>query len=301
MAIDFKRLFDQAKIPTRNTSKNWVNCNCPFCKNPSDTHFNGGFNVLSPRFNCWRCGSNSYYDALSLLLNIPIHQVSHYLDSYKFVASESEKRKAMAERLDLPGFRLNDNERQYLINRGYDVGYLLNKFHIRGGGIIGDWAYRIIVPIYVNKVLVSWTGRSILDRKMIDELKIPRYKNLSIENSVINPKDTFFNLDNSDGDSVILVEGPFDVMKMGTHTICSLGTSMTREQELLLKTRYKKIFICFDNEPSAQDKGRKVGQNLSAIGMDVELVNACESFNKNDPGELTYDEVTEIKKELNLL
>ena len=183
-------------------------------------------------------------------------------------------------------------------NRGFDVDYLQNKYHIRGGGIVGKWANRIIIPIWYKGVLVSWTGRSILPKEYIKKHKIPRYKNLSIEQSVVNPKDIFFNLDNSTGDSVILVEGPMDVLKMGDNTICSLGTSVTDEQILFLKNRYKKIFICFDNEPSAQTHGREVGINLSSTGASVELVNICEPFNKNDPGELTYEEVNEIKKEL---
>jgi hypothetical protein len=35
--------------------------------------------------------------------------------------------------------------------------------------------------------------------------------------------------------------------------------------------------------------------------MKVEVVNICEDFNKNDPGELTEEEVRQIKKELEFL
>ena len=92
-----------------------------------------------------------------------------------------------------------------------------------------------------------------------------------------------------------------DVLKMGDDTICSLGTSVTREQELFLKNRFDKVFIAFDNEPSAQDKARHLGMNLSSVGLKVEVVNICEDFNKNDPGELNESEVRQIKKELNFL
>lgn len=314
MAVDFKRIFDIHHIPTRNTSRNWVNINCPFCKNPIDTHFNGGFNVLSPRYNCWRCGEHSWYDAFSKLLFIPPQNVSEYVKPFQFISKDTDKKVAKAEHLDLPGYTLNEEESQYLRNRGFDVQYLKSRFKIRGGGKYGDWSYRIIIPIYYKRVLVSWTGRSILTREQIKEYNIPRYKNLSIEQSVINPKSIFFNIDNSKNDSVMLVEGPMDVMKMGSDCICSLGTSMTREQELFLKQNYKTIFICFDNEPAAQEKAKKVGTNLASIGLNIEVVNICEPFvkeeifdeekqewikiYKNDPGELSYDEVAEIRKEL---
>lgn len=299
MAINFKKLFQDAHIPIRNEGKNWINICCPYCKDPVDTHFNGGFNMISPHFNCWRCGSHSWYETLATVLHIDVHQVNLYVSSYKYVPSKDEiKKVAKGENLNLPGFHLSQGEKEYLVNRGFNVNYLIDKFHIRGGGIAGDWSYRILIPIYFNKVLVSWTGRSILTREQIKEYDIPRYKNLSIEQSVINPKEIFFNLDNSTKDSVIIVEGPFDVLKMGNDTICSLGTSTTREQELFLKKRYKKVFICFDNEPSAQKKAHKLGMNLVSIGMEVEVVNICEPFNKNDPGELEWKEILYIKKEL---
>ena len=305
MAINFKKLFEDSHIPTRDAGT-WINTHCPFCKDPPDTHFNGGFDMLSPHYNCWRCGTHSWYDALSKILNIPVNQVKNITDSYNFYAPIKKKKVARGENLNLPGFKLNEQERQYLLNRGFDIDYLINKFHIRGGGIAGEWAYRIILPIYYKKVLVSWVGRTILSKEELKQyeamgINIPRYKNLDIEQSVIAPKDIFFNLDNSTEDYVMICEGAFDVMKMGQNCICSLGTNVTPEQELFLKEHYKKVFICFDNEYEAQEKARHLGRNLASLGMEVEVVNICSPFNKNDPGELSYDEVIEIKKELEIL
>ena len=303
MAINFKKLFDDAHIKTRDDlSRGWTHTNCPFCKNPPDTHFNGGFDINSPRFYCWRCGSHSYYDAVSKILNISISETKKLFESYSFISNKKAPvRIAKAEHLDLPGYRLDENEKEYLRSRGFDPEYLQNKFHIRGGGICGEWSYRILIPIYYNHVLVSWTGRSILDKQTIKDLEIPRYKNLAIEQSVINPKEIFFNLDNCNGKEVILVEGPMDVLRMADDTICSLGTSVTREQELFLKNKFDKVYIAFDNEPAAQDKARHLGMNLSSVGLKVEVVNICEDFNKNDPGELNESEVRQIKKELGFI
>lgn len=303
MAIDFKRLFNDAHIKTRDDlSRGWIHVNCPFCKNPHDTHFNGGFDMNNPRFYCWRCGSHSYYDAVSKVLNISISETKELFKTYNYISNEKAPvRVAMAEKLDLPGYRLDKNEKEYLRSRGFDPEYLQNKFHIRGGGICGDWSYRILIPIYFNHILVSWTGRSILDKQTIKELNIPRYKNLSIEQSVINPKEIMVNFDNCNNDSVILVEGPMDVLRLGDDTMCSLGTSITREQELFLRNNFKKVFIAFDNEPAAQEKAKHLGFNLSSIGLHVEVINAYEDFNKNDAGELTEDEARQIKKELGFL
>ena len=301
MSIDFFRMMKDFHIECRGDGTNkWININCPFC-NPKDLHFNGGLNKLNPRFNCWRCGKHSWYDALCATLNMNIVDLKNTLKNYEYISSiKEEKQVGRAEHLDLPGYKLDENECNYLKGRGFDIDYLQSKFHLRGGGQVGNWSYRILIPVYYNNVLVSWTGRSILDKETLKELNIPRYKNLSIEQSVINPKEIFFNLDNSTKDTVILVEGPMDVMKMGDDTICSLGTSLTREQELLLSKRYKKIFVAFDNEIQAQKKGLLLANNLCSVGMEVELVNICKDFNKNDPGELTYQEVQSIKSELGL-
>ena len=297
--VDWKRLFDDFHIPQRRV-RGWSNVCCPFCRNPIDEHFNGGFSDDNPAYNCWRCGKHPWYEALSLVLKVSPYEARKASSSYgNFLSIEKRRSADNSKELILPGFEeLTAGEENYLISRGFNIPFLQKKYGIRGGGIAGDWAYRIIVPVWFEGRLVSWTGRSILPRAMIDELKIPRYKNLSIEQSAVNPKDILFNSDNCRNDSVIFVEGPFDVLRMGDDTVCSLGTSVTAAQKLFLIKRYKHVFVSFDNEPAAQAKARKLAEDLDSLGMDVEVVNICDDYGKNDPGELTLREVKEIKKEL---
>ena len=295
---DWKRLFENFNVPQRNP-KGWSNVNCPFCRNPVDKHFNGGFSNKGSAYNCWRCGKHYWLEALSLILKMSPFEAKKVAFSYSTFVANKDKPITNVKNIMLPGSEtLTQYEQKYLMDRHYNVPYLQKKYGIRGGGIAGDWSYRIIIPIFYEGKLVSWTGRSILDRKTIDELKIPRYKNLEIEQSVINPKHILFNIDNARNDYVILVEGPFDVLRMGDDTVCSLGTSITPEQKLLLSKRYKKVFIAFDNEVSAQMKAKTLGMDLNTVGLDVEIVNICKDYNKNDPGELTTKEVNNIKKEL---
>ena len=189
-------------------------------------------------------------------------------------------------------------ERKYLRERNFNPKLLHNKYKVVGGGITGDWKYRIIIPLIINGKIISWTGRSILEKSKLKELNIPRYKNLSIEESVINPKECLFNLDHAKNKTVVLTEGAFDVMRLGDDFICSFGTSLTQSQIKELKMRYEKIFIMFDNEPEAQEKAKKYGMMLSSVGVDVEIVDAYSDFNKNDGGELNDEEVKIIRKEL---
>ena len=298
MGINFQKLFNDYKKPVR-LSKGWVNVNCPFCKMPPDTHCNLGFSTDVPSSNCWRCGKHGWVESLALILNVSPIEVRRIVSNYTVGTQKIIRKKSSGKNLVLPGSStLTVGEENYLKERGYNIPYLQKKFGIKGGGLFGEWSYRIIIPLFYNGTLVSWVGRTILPKEFIKENNIPRYKNLSIEASEINPKSIFFNLDNSRDKKVILVEGPFDVLKMGDNTICSLGTSVTSQQKLLLLQRYEKIFIAFDNEPSAQEKARKLGIELDAVGLDVEVVNICEDYDCNDPGELNQKQVREIKSQL---
>jgi DNA primase len=300
--MNFEKLFRDYNIKySLKINRNWVNCNCPFC-DTKETSFNLGFNPAGNYYHCWKSKhSYSLQEVLSILLNIPIASVNEVLKDYAGVGEViPEKKKSNIKHLELPTDSFTPAERKYLKSRGFSPKYLNKKYNIVGGGISGDWKFRIIIPVYFNGKLMSWTGRSILSKEKLKQLEIPRYKNLAIEKSVKNIKELFFNIDNCKSDTVVLTEGAFDVLRFDGNAICSMGTELTESQINLLASRFRKIFILFDNEPEAQKKARKFGIQLSAIGLDIEIVNAYEDFGKNDMGECTSEEVETIKKELKL-
>ena len=278
-----------------------VNSNCPYCDTKIDS-FNMGFNPAGDYCTCWKCGGHRLNDTLSKLLSIPKNKIDEVIEQYKgrmtLLNKLNGKRIGLASELKLPTDTFTPMERKYLTSRNFNPKLLHDKYKVVGGGITGDWKYRIIIPLIINGKIISWTGRSILEKSKLKELNIPRYKNLSIEESVINPKECLFNVDHAKNKTVVLTEGAFDVMRLGDDFICSFGTSLTQSQIKELKMRYEKIFIMFDNEPEAQEKAKKYGMMLSSVGVDVEIVDAYSDFNKNDGGELNDEEVKIIRKEL---
>ena len=210
------------------------------------------------------------------------------------------KKQAKATKLTLPTDTFTPAERKYLKERNFSPKLLHEKYKIVGGGITGSWKYRIIIPLVLNGEIVSWTARTILSKKIQQENKIPRYKNLSIEQSVVNPKSVLYNLDNCKKKTAVLTEGAFDVIRMGDDFFCSFGTELTQSQISMIKERFTKIFIMFDNEEEAQEKARKYGLQIASIGVDVEVVDAYSDFNKKDGGELNEQEVNIIRRELGL-
>lgn len=303
--INFPKLFKDYKVDyNTRVNKGWTNCTCPHCE---DKTYNGGFNNIDGHYHCWKCGGHDMKRTLQLVLGIPSNEIKSVLSEYEGrsgVLQELNKKTAKAKHLELPSDCFTPAERKYLLSRNFSPRFLHEKYGVVGGGIAGDWKYRIIIPLYYKGVLVSWTGRSILDKQTLKDKKIPRYKNLSIEKSIYASKDLFYNMDKSQGKSVILTEGCFDVIRLGDkdgnsdNVICSLGTQLTEAQVKLLSQHYEKIFIMFDNEPEAQEKARKFGMKIASMGIEVEIVNFYEDFGVNDGGECSQEQVDQIRKEL---
>lgn len=299
--MNFEKLFTDYKIDyDTRVNKGWTNVTCPFC---DDKTFNGGFNNNADYFHCWKCGGHNFKQALARVVNIPNNQIDDLIQQYQgrnSLLNRLNKKQAKATKIELPTNGFTPAERQYLLSRNFSPRLLKEKYKIVGGGITGPWKYRIIIPLVLNDKIVSWTARTILSKQQQQENKIPRYKNLSIEQSVIDPKSILYNLDHCTEKTAVLTEGAFDVIRLGDGFMCSFGTELTQSQISIIKQRFEKIFIMFDNEKEAQEKARKFGMQIASIGVDVEIVDAYSDFNKNDGGELNEDEVRIIRKELGL-
>lgn len=300
--MNFQKLFDDYKIPySIKVNRGWVNVECPYCTSEHPMHL--GFNPAGDYCTCWNCGGHELKSTLSKVLGVSYNDINEIMSHYEGrggMLMQLNKKVAKAKHLELPNTGFTSAERKYLISRNFSPRFLHEKYGVVGGGIVGRWKFRIIVPVYLNGKLISWTGRSILDNQTLKEKEIPRYKNLSIEESVINIKECIFNIDHCRKNVAVLVEGSFDVMRLGDDFMCSMGTELTQNQIVILHQRFKKIFIAFDNEPEAQKKARKFGMELASIGVEVEVVNIYEDFNKNDGGELNEQEVKIIREELGL-
>ena len=299
--MNFEKLFTDYKVEFNNrVNRGWTNVSCPHC---DDKTFNGGFNNAGNYYHCWKCGGHDFKKTLSLVTRVPQNQIDELIQQYQgrtSLLNQLNKKKAKALKLELPTDTFTAAERQYLKSRNFNPAELHRKYKLVGGGMSGPWKYRIIIPLILDGKIVSWTGRSILSKKKQEELKIPRYKNLSIEQSVIDPKSVLYNLDNCKKKTAVLTEGAFDVMRLGDDFFCSFGTELTQSQIAMIKDRFEKIYIMFDNEEKAQIKARKFGLQISSIGVEVEIVDAYSDFNKNDGGELNEQEVNIIRSLLGL-
>ena len=152
-------------------------------------------------------------------------------------------------------------------------------------------SYRVIIPIIdTDGRICSYQGRAYAGQDL-------RYKTLSIEKSLVDPKKMLFNLNNCNKDYVVVTEGPMDTIKWGDGACATLGTSVT-EAQIQLLTEYKKVFIIFDSEEAAQKRARKLADRVSALGVKEVSVIDLEDPESKDLGGMDYRQISKIKEEL---
>lgn len=272
-----------------NVSRGRVGVTCPFC---DDTYNHLGLDINGEKSPyCWKCGSHSWWDYIRTVTSEdPRDVIRKYQQSSSFVPVFAPKYQHASVCIPPGDYNYKSVHYNYLKNRGFDSEYILHKYDMRVTSAFHDYAHRIIIPVVYNKRIVSYQGRSYVNAT-------PKYLTCRPEDEVIFHKDIFFNLDNATEDAVIIVEGLFDAIRLGNNTIASFGTSVSLAQIQLISNRYKKVFMLFDGEPTAQEKALKVAEILSGTGVVVENL----KLNVGDPGDMKFDDALHLKKDLNLL
>jgi hypothetical protein len=300
--IDFIRLLKDNNIDYRQEVDGWTNFNCPFHGN-GQRGYKMGFNHAGGYLYCWTCGSHQLEKVFSELLQVSFYEAKKILQDYEtdtIIRSKLNKKVSKGKSIELPGGPIVQGDKfwRYISNRNYDPITLMDNYKISSGFIVGEYSFRIIIPIFYQKKLVSFQARSIYSKEKCKELDILRYKNYPIELGLVNIKHILYNLDNCLEDWLVIVEGVFDCWRLGPKNIsATMGTSMSPEQINLLAKRYKKVIFLFDNEKQAQDRARKYGEQLSALGVEVEIFNP--EF-EHDPGDYAKDEELAVRRELGL-
>ncbi len=147
----------------------------------------------------------------------------------------------------------------YWLDRG--VSYeICEKFYI-GVATKGQMNKRIVIPI-LNKQktrIIGFTGRKL--EKESDRVK---WKHLGSSKKFIFPHQE---KEIHSANSIILVEGPADVLTLETHNIknsvCLFGTNLSSSLlGYILSLNPNKIFIATNNEPDNQSIGLKAAEKI---------------------------------------
>lgn len=296
MIIDIIKLSQQFNIPIRKTGKNvsggWIGMCCPFC---GDTGFHLGYNPKKNRFFCWKCGGHSVNSTIYHLTNgkcKPEEYISNSLN-------EEIEEKTTGFEVKYPNGidKLSKQHKNYLYSRNLDAEQVEYEWNLLGTTYSKDylWSNRIIIPIYLNNKVVSYTSRSI-DGSEIKAL------HCSTTNSIVKIKETLLGIDKVESDTVVVTEGTFDVFNYGIGAVCTFGTFVTQEQIKLLN-KFKRIFIAFDSEYDEYGNQLEKKAQKKAMQLADKLSIFCETYVidelPSDIGSLSKEDVKHLKSEIN--
>lgn len=292
-AFDWERLLQEQRIPYiesgANVKRGELAIQCPFCGS-ADPSKHMGLNPETGWWSCWRNraqhSGKSPLRLIMRLLGVPYNKAreiagldASYIDPEGFDAvaarimgrNKEVVKPSDAERrfltLDPDFMRISEKIRtrrfwNYLYaDRGFkgqdrhgvsDVDRLCEEYDLYAG-VRGKFTDRIIIPYYQDRKLVTWTGRAIADATI-------RYRDLSIEDSILAPKQTLFNHDCmlDGGKALIIQEGPFDVLKVdfygkryGVRSVGLSTNSIKDDQAYLLQTAvgsFDRIIVMLDTK-----------------------------------------------------
>jgi hypothetical protein len=265
-----------------------------------DKSFHLGMNPFSFRCKCWRCGDHNIYRALALATDLTGKQIRELIQKKDSPNIKKSRRKKDNDIITIlppeASKRFYPCHWNFLKEKGFGImraRKIKRKYNLHAVLAEGIFRYRIIIPIYMNKRLVAYTGRSVIK----DENE--RYKLCSTQDCAIHPSKLIYNYDSIvEERNAIAVEGPSDVWAVGDQSFAVLGVGTTAEQVLMLmKKKINKLFIFFDNDPPGRRNAYFFSRDMAPVCKKVIKIR-FEDIKKNDPGELTQIEVEKIKKEI---
>jgi len=291
---DIKAVLEEINVPYsesgKNVSNGWIGVLCPMpgCGDQSN-HM--GLHLSSPVVSCYNCGAKGNYltylaaelgswnKAIEIIQKhtpreLKLNQIQKESNSVLYVNLPEEASKKPKKR------HIN-----YLKNRGFNPKKLDVMYDLHYCGDYGEWANRIIVPIYKHNKLITFTSVDVAESSYL------RYKHLSKEKSIIHCKNHLYGIEQCTSNVLIVVEGYFDKLRIGPGAVCTFGTIVTPEQKRMM-IKFSKVIIVFDGDKAGRIAGKKLANDISAF-TETELIVLDEGL---DPDSLLKDDILELKQ-----
>lgn len=283
----------------KNVAKGHVNVQCPYCDDASN-HL--GINFRNLKVRCWRCGPHNITRLLTDLFNYDYHRAKQVVQSLGAdgmpplnVETSSVPPRGGNSTVLLPQESTTHFPKihlEYLRSRGFPPRRTIRKHKLRAVYNLGNYKFRIVIPVYMNRRLVSFTARDITGYQE------PPYKMASEYESIVARTHLVYNIDSvPTGGDAMLVEGPMDVMKLGDGAVCFFGIKHNIGQILEIKRKQiRNLFIIFDNDAAGRNAAKLLAPILAPIiKRRLEVVTLHKI---PDPGAMPVEDAMSLKLDL---
>ncbi|MBZ7995177.1 toprim domain-containing protein [Campylobacter canadensis] len=284
----------------------WIPCPFHSDKNPSF--------LLNEKFGyCFTCKESA--DAFKLTMKV---RQCEFIEAATFIADyynvtldkkdehSSERRVSLQERLDeaLISYQnaLNDECKEYLAKRGineesirnfrlgYGISYVKKEDELK----LHLFNERLTIPIFNNKKLVGFGGRSLEKNPKIKYINSP-------ESEIFHKSNLLFGFDNyhiKKQNCVIIVEGYFDVILAHQYgyknVVATLGTALNDFHIKKLSKITNNIYFLFDNDNAGLQTSLKAARTY--INNEFCKIGVIDFKGYKDLGELLLKDSESLKR-----
>lgn len=271
----------------KHSRAGWIQIEtCPWCHSGN---FHLGITLDCSRASCYVCGGKHVPQVLKALTDASWADINAVVGSRIYVQREDTQPQCGTYKPPYGLRPLMPSHRNYLTKRGFDPDTLADVWGLQSCGPFSDYADRIFIPILKPKEAnrpateVSWTTRGVWDDPT-------RYMNAPKDRKSCDEKQLLFGAQYASKNAVIIVEGPFDVFRVGPGAVGILGLAYTPAQ-LEKLTDYWKRVIVLDRETKAQSVAHRLATELSGFPGETYVV----EIDADDPGEMPEAERRKLR------
>lgn len=273
----------------KNISPGWVGVPCPFC---SGKGHHLGINTTGYGFFCWQCGEKGFITKfVAQVLGVSTSEAWSVMRRFLLDGEVQPNLKTdiPVQTLVLPlrATKWTAPALRFIKRRKFKSKPLEREFQVYPCIEPGNFKNRLIIPIYYNRRLVTFTGRDFTGKSEA------KYYNCPKDKSILPVRSTLYGIDDADKNTAILVEGPTDRWRLGKQSMALMGKTISDSQvhQLFLKN-FREVFIVLD--ANEDESAQKIADRIRAFVKEVHIV----SLEEGDPGDLSNDEASYLMKEL---
>lgn len=283
-------VFGRAQVYAKN-----MDVKCPFCDDSKKRRLS--IRLEDDVCHCWVCGFGSR-TLLPLLIKFGTReQINEYKTRFipelpgtsKFTSSDENVTPKIRLPSDFKLFSLSrdakDPETKMMIKyceaRGLtDYEFWYWRLGFSNQGILRR---RVIIPSFGEDGEVNYYAARTIDP--------PPHQFGKYKNADCNKNEIVFNELNIDwSQRLVIVEGPFDLMKCKMNATCILGSSISTKSLLFQKILEHETPIVLMLDDEMQKKTQEIGRLFTSYKIPVFVTKFT---TEHDPGEMSFDKVSE--------